>query len=188
MLKKLFKKEEKVLETPHFESLKDYDVVIHIGAPKTGSSALQKFFLENRKSLEKEGIYYPEHGLDQNGISGGHSNFGLAISKEQLDEAKKIFENYINEANSRECKLLLSAESLFIYHEKLKLVTKEYKCKIVVFFRDPIESIFSNYNQGVKRNFQTLDINTFCSNLLDQKNNMFSGNIFEKWCDVFDKK
>jgi len=187
MFKKLFKREEKVLEIPHFESLEGYDVVIHIGAPKSGSSALQKFFLENRKSLEKEGFYYPKHGLDQNGISGGHSNFGLAIAKEQFDEAKKILENHINQAKNRNCQLLLSAESLFNHHEKLKEITKEYKCKIVVFFRDPLESIFSNYNQGVKRHFQTLDINTVCSNILNQKNNIFSGKIFEKWCDVFNK-
>ena len=35
---------------------------IHIGTEKTGTSAVQYFFSENRKALAKEGIYYPNLG------------------------------------------------------------------------------------------------------------------------------
>jgi hypothetical protein len=59
-----------------------YDVVFHIGAPKTGASAIQKFLLENRQALKSLGFYYPEHALDENGVSGGHTGFGLKIKKE----------------------------------------------------------------------------------------------------------
>ncbi|WP_164707233.1 sulfotransferase domain-containing protein [Arcobacter peruensis] len=188
MFSNIFKRKEKRTSNHIFENIiDDYDVIIHVGSPKTGTSAIQKFLLENKKKLEKEGYYYPDHGLDKNGISGGHSNLGIAISKDKLDEASEIFEEHILKSKKLNCKLLLSAESLFNHHEKLKKVTKNYKCKIVVFSRDPIETIFSNYNQSVKRHYQTLDINSICTQVLNQNNDLFSGRIFVKWCEEFDK-
>ena len=60
---------------------KSYDVILHIGAPKTGSSALLNFFLKNREQLASAGYYYPEHGFDVNGISGGHSRLGISLQR-----------------------------------------------------------------------------------------------------------
>lgn len=188
LLKKIFRKKEKTLEV-NIPTIEDnYEVIIHIGAPKTGTSTLQKFFLENQKDLQKEGFYYPNHGLDKNGISGGHSNFGLAILKNELEVAKEIFEAHLNEAKKRNSKLLLSAESLFNQHQKLKEIVNQYRCKIIAFHRDPIESIFSSYNQGIKRHFQTIDINTMCKDILNQNSAIPPERIFEEWCEVFNKK
>ena len=184
----MFRKKQTIQKNIFISDIKEkYDLIIHIGAPKTGSSALQKFLLENRKVLEEEGYYYPTHGLDKNGISGGHSNLGLAIIQEDIQKAHDIFETYINEAKNRKCKLLISAESLFNHPLKLKDLVCEYRCKIISFYRDPLESLFSNYNQGIKRHFQTLDIDSICRNMLKGNNNSLSGLIFEKWCEVFDK-
>ena len=36
--------------------------ILHIGTEKTGTSAVQNFCLQNRKSLKKEGFYYPSFG------------------------------------------------------------------------------------------------------------------------------
>lgn len=41
-------------------------VVLHIGATKTGSSALQKFLALNRDRLLESGVYYPEIGTVSN--------------------------------------------------------------------------------------------------------------------------
>jgi len=189
LFKKLFRKKETIVENVFASNIKEnYDLIIHIGAAKTGSSALQKFLLENRKVLEKEGYYYPVHGLDKNGISGGHSNLGLAIIQNDEEKSHNIFETYINEAKKKNCKLLISAESLFNHPEKLKNLVSNYRCKIIAFYRDPLESLFSNYNQGIKRHFQTLDINSVCRNMLKGNNNSLSGLIFEKWCEQFGKE
>ena len=57
-------------------------IIIHVGPAKTGTSALQYFLLRNRNELKKVGYYYPEHRIDENDISGGHSK--LDIKKKQL--------------------------------------------------------------------------------------------------------
>jgi len=189
LFKKWFGKKETIIKNVFSSNIKEnYDLIIHIGAPKTGSSALQKFLLENRKVLEDEGYFYPIHGLDKNGISGGHSSLGLSIIQNDDEKSHNIFETYINEAKKKNCKLLISAESLFNHPEKLKNLVSDYRCKIIAFYRDPLESLFSNYNQGIKRHFQTLDINSVCRNMLKQNNNSLSGLIFEKWCEQFGKE
>lgn len=182
MIKFFFKSEKE-------DNLKlDYDVIIHIGAPKTGTSAIQNFLLKNRKNLLKNGYHYPCHKVDKNEISGGHSDLGLEIINNNLINAAEIFRKYIEEAKKNKSILLISAESLFFHSQRVREVTKNYRCKIIVFFRDPMEATFSSYNQGVKRHFQTLDINSVCQNILNQKNYVFSKSTFEKWVDFFGKE
>ena len=74
---------------------KNYDVIIHIGAPKTGSSALQKFFIENQAILGELGFHYPNHSLDENGISGGHSDLALKLIDKKDEEAKEFTESSV---------------------------------------------------------------------------------------------
>lgn len=46
---------------PHLDTVRKRmkRIIIHIGRPKTGSTALQAFFLENRDQLRELGVYYP---------------------------------------------------------------------------------------------------------------------------------
>ena len=37
-------------------------IFLHIGMPKTGTSALQKFLAANRRLLEKKGFVFPDFG------------------------------------------------------------------------------------------------------------------------------
>jgi len=149
----------------------DYDIIIHIGAPKTGSSAIQKFLLSNRHKLQQFGFYYPNHGLDPNGISGGHSNIGLKLINGEIKEAKEILDKYTLQAKQKNLLLLLSAESFFNYPTELKLLTNKKRVKILSFVREPFSSLLSHYNQGIKRHFQTNDINSYINNIFMQKGN-----------------
>lgn len=166
----------------------NYDVVFHIGAPKTGSSAIQKFLLEHRQALKTLGFYYPEHGLDENGVSGGHTGFGLNIKKEKLSEAKAVFTAWMDEAGKQELTLLISAESLFFHPEKLKDMVSGLRCKILAFYRSPIDNIFSNYNQSVKRLFSTTTFDQFVEKILAADSDFYSGRLFIKWVELFGKK
>lgn len=162
------------------------DVIIHIGAPKTGSSAIQDFLLDSKKQLEKYGFYYPLHGKDINNISGGHSNIGLSLINDEYEKAKKLYDTYLNEAKQRDCTLLLSAESFYNHASKFKKIVGQESIKVVVFQRDPLESLFSNYNQGVKRHFQIASWPNYCKKILAQKQTpSLSGYLVEEWQQLF---
>tara|TARA_R110001583_G_scaffold25810_2_gene93437 strand:- start:187 stop:1374 length:1188 start_codon:yes stop_codon:yes gene_type:complete len=168
--------------------LNGYDVVIHIGAPKTGSSAIQRFLLENRSELKKNGYYYPLHGLDPNGISGGHSEFGTAISKGQTDRAREIFVEHLAVAQTKNLTLLISAESLYRFPKQLKAIIGDTHCKIISLFRDPLESIYSTYHQNIKRHYSVTPIEVFCKSILKQNCALTSGFIFNDWIKEFSEK
>jgi len=183
------KQNHQKIKIPTFTSLSGhYDVVIHIGAPKTGSSAIQKFLLHNRKGLIHAGYYYPDHGLDENGVSGGQSILGKKLIDGELEAAKAILETYINEAKQQNCILLISAEALFNKFEPLKEMVGKNRCKIIAFTRDPIESLYSNYNQGIKRHYSTARLESYCKHLIDKPADFYTGAIFDKWSRVFGKE
>jgi hypothetical protein len=46
-------------------------VILHIGMPKTGSSALQRAFVATRRQLRKKGILYPKGTLNHNFLIAG---------------------------------------------------------------------------------------------------------------------
>ncbi len=179
----LFKRKGKV-SFPHFPQLTNEQVVFHIGAPKTGSSAIQKFCLENRKSLREIGFYYPEHGLDKNGISGGHSSFGKALMENELDNAKNYLNTCIEEAKKHNCVLLLSAESLFYSPDKLKEIVGDLSYKVISFYREPVEAMFSYYNQSIKRHFNTLTVSQFCKNQIRTEASALTSYDHARWLDL----
>ncbi|MEZ5541710.1 MAG: hypothetical protein R3F42_06675 [Pseudomonadota bacterium] len=183
ILEKLFKRGTSTNGSQ--ESRQSYDVIFHIGAPKTGSSAIQKFLLENRHNLNRLGYYYPEHGLDENGISGGQSILGLDIAHDKPGNARPLLESWHAQACRRGLTLLISAESLFNHPEKLKNLTGDLRCKILSFYRDPVEAIYSNYNQSIKRHFITATFQQTCERILKTEPDFYTGRIFARWADCF---
>ncbi|HFU74843.1 MAG TPA: hypothetical protein ENK66_01215 [Arcobacter sp.] len=165
-----------------------YDVVIHIGSPKTGSSALQKFLVNNDDNLIESGFYYPKHGLDQNGISAGHIEVSVPMLLGNLDKARKKFLEYISEAKEQKKTLLLSSESFYANAENLVYITNGFRCKIICFFRDPLDAVFSNYNQGVKRHSYINTVSQYISEVIQSDLSYYNGKIFEEWENLFGKE
>ena len=161
------------------------DLVLHIGAPKAGSSALQAFLQVNRSLLSKAGFYYPEHRYDRNNVSGGHAVLGKALVNKDLNTARDCFQTWLSEAKKKGLCLLLSAESFYGQPIRLNHLTENLKVVVVVYFRDPIESLISTYNQSVKRHFSTHTLKSFARKQLDRDIPEFSGMIIEKWHTEF---
>jgi len=181
------KKETNDVSVPTLLS-ENYDIIAHIGAPKTGTSAIQYFLLNNCKLLSKFGFFYPEHGVDTNNVSGGHTELGSHFLSDNRIEAENVFNRYISNAKNKKKCLLLSAESFFNHPKALKHVTSNYKTKIIAYFRDPIESLISMYNQAVKRHFCIETINRFIKNSLNSDQRSLSGKIFDTWVDLFGRE
>lgn len=137
-------------------------IVIHIGPPKTATSALQFCFSQNAEHLLENDIWYPQHRVDSNLVSSG--NMGCILSRHtdysnepslrqwKVDEhkAKKL----LAELNNKSCStLLLSSE--FFWTEAIELFRVFPTAKFVAYLRNPIELLESNYNQGIKRHGKT---------------------------------
>ncbi len=179
----------KKVQSQSNELLNNTDVVIHIGAPKAGSSAIQSFCMNNRNKLEEIGFYYPEHCIDSNSVSGGHSQIGVHISRNNLGEAQKIYNSYLLIAREKKLVLLLSAESFYFHSDRVSSIVANERVKIVVFYRDPMESLFSNYNQGVKRHYQTRTIEDVCKLLVEKKSlDLRPEEVISKWKKNFTEK
>ena len=168
-------------------SAKHYDAILHIGAPKTGSSALQHFLYLNRELLFEKGIYYPKHGFDINGISGGHSGIGASLIEGDVSKAQSILDRYISDARKKGLTLLVSAESLYSFPKQMKSLCSGLNVEIISFFRDPLESIVSGYNQSVKRHYNTSTLDGYCQKVLGMPNRGASGMMLYDWSEQFGK-
>ncbi|MDN3526608.1 hypothetical protein QWY79_15155 [Halomonas sabkhae] len=164
----------------------DYDVIVHFGAPKTGTTAIQKFCLENRQTLKKHGVYYPEHPLDSNKVSAGHVGFSKRILDGEEDEAIKFLEKFVALAKKEKCTLLLSSEALYGKAEVARRCLKGYKVGVLGWFREPVDFFVSNYMQGVKRHGQTRKLTDFCLNFVEGSHPYLDGSFLHDWADQFD--
>ena len=93
----------------------DTELILHVGAPKTGTSAVQRHFHAQADVLRRHGIHYPHHHLDANGVSGGHGDLlAQALAAGPIAGRQAIAQN-LAAARREECRLLLSAESAFLH-------------------------------------------------------------------------
>ncbi len=132
--------------------------IVHVGPGKTGSSAIQKWLVENRELLLTKGIYYPKHKLDANGISSG--NWECAFTRDDKEEIaldRDKCQKIEKAAKNLQCNsILISSEAL---HESMGAIAEQLDdCVIVYYLRNPLEIIESLYNQSVKRHFNTSKI------------------------------
>lgn len=126
------------------------DIFIHIGPPKTGTSAIQKWLKDNAELLSKNGIFYPQHSEDSNGISSG--NF-LSVFEPFEDDYRFCtarLETVIADVVAAGCHtLLLSSEYFFSRLTEVITVVPDIKC--IAYVRNPAELHESHYNQSIKR-------------------------------------
>lgn len=138
--------------------MKRKTVYLHIGSPKTGTSALQYFLLQNREVLHKYGIEYPKHLIDPNGISSGNAEQLVRylkkddIQKDDIQNARRFIEFVLNNDCER---VVLSSEYFYRLQSEGIAVTKELlsgvDTKVIVYLRREDNVFISAYNQGVKR-------------------------------------
>lgn len=132
------------------------ELFIHIGAGKTGTTALQFFFTLNKQLLRHHGITYPirgsiqaQHRLAQSMIVNDENSFRLIKNlKTYQEEWKTTFKGIDSE------KVLISSEyfegmkdSLI---EKIRELSQNYHVKVIIYLRRQDEMILSRYNQNVK--------------------------------------
>lgn len=130
---------------------------IHIGTPKTGSSAIQSFLCQNREVLTQKGFCYPEFPFRYDYVSKRRNGYFLHAEglgnkgsgfEEGMDIIRASFEKYPN--------VILSDEGIWYenskWHKKLFKIMKErgYQVKLVVYLRRQDEFLISKWNQILK--------------------------------------
>lgn len=128
--------------------------LVHVGPPKTGTSAIQNWLVNNREWLVKKGYFYPEHEIDSNGVSSGN----LLALYDRDREGNLTFntvklESIVAESKRFKCKnVLLSSE--FFFAKIDELFDKLSDVLFLAYVRNPLELKESGYNQSIKRHGQ----------------------------------
>lgn len=166
-------------------------IYLHIGLPKTGSSALQQFFYENRERLMREGIFYPTTGRD----GWAHHCFPASINGRNF-KTETTFPEYLSNIFSEPDyvpgqAILLSSEAFHNIRqgseiELLRNGLKAMDVKIIVYLRRQDYWIQSAYNQLVKshRHRLTTTVKEY-SQRKQLKNILDYSRFLKKWEDAF---
>jgi hypothetical protein len=150
--------------------MKKPDLFLHIGIPKTGSSALQMFFVIHAEQMLEQGLYYPDTNnqfseVIKSGLTSGnaeplwniHTKYNYSVEKFRLNTDQWI-QKLIQESKAYTFNtMLLSCESLSALNRRQWAVLEEslneyFDLHLIAYFREPYSWVFSSWLQVVKRN------------------------------------
>lgn len=141
-------------------------IFIHVGAGKTGTSALQSFFAANRERLAKQGVVFPDTGLVSINKGLQHhplSDQGQYANPDALRQWREI-------GRIDAPVLIVSSE---IFHSKIddaggmaffltvREALRNKDIRIVFYLRRQVQWLQSAYSQWVKFNLQSRTFSDF---------------------------
>ena len=167
---------------------------LHIGAGKTGTSALQSHFVLNKQLLEKNNYYYPttknESKAKNLKITAGNG-LDLAQLLKQKDCNNESIEalvlQYIKDANGKD--IIISSEILTIFQSKCAKIFKDavnksgYEVIVIYYVRAIADHLLSSYHQQLKRHTYSKEFTVFIRNV---RNNFLE--TISKSINVFGKE
>lgn len=139
---------------------------VHIGAPKTGTTFLQKTLFDNREGLARRGLLYPDVSLR----GYGHHDFAFLLGNGYPDWATPqqktlatLTRGLQRSVASYEGSVLLSSEDFYLFpapgalHALLEkaMVLKQRQLRIIVYVRRQDLAHESWYNQTIKAQGKT---------------------------------
>ncbi len=127
---------------------------LHIGPPKTGTSALQFFLYENREKLRASGIVYPANQV-LSPQDPRHQFFFTAIRHAKSDRFEASMKALESELDHHIHTVILSSEGFYHHiHEFIeqswmfiRKLANTYSMRIIVYLRPQYEYIESLYRQ-----------------------------------------
>lgn len=131
--------------------LQDYDLVLHIGQGKTGTSAIQSVLNEHKEQLDQQGFWYL--GLELDYIQNRNK---LLLDKKNiaLGMDSQLYKTLDYELTNRDKTLLWSYEGLFNNLDALDIIKKlgsKFEVAIIAYIRRPDRWAESAYVQwGLK--------------------------------------
>lgn len=128
-------------------------IILHIGAPKTGSTAIQNFLGLNAEALRTEGIIVPDDDLGMSGpVSGSHLRKMVELRENPVEGGKALeiaIANIFESANGASA-ILISAEHLAANKSGPRLferLAESHDIEVILYIRRQDEFILSAWQQ-----------------------------------------
>jgi hypothetical protein len=178
-------------------------LILHIGTPKTGTTAIQRFLHRNEYLLEEMGVHYalPPHDLEHsnaiaNALVTGDNRAVQTFLTRQVKEARRrgaetvlissenFYARNVLVAMQRQQVLPNALERDRIFVETLRALLPDEVAtwRIVCYFRRPDLFAESLYNQHIKRGIIDRPFDQFLS-LIEPA--LFYARCMRSWADVF---
>ncbi len=128
-------------------------LIAHIGANKTGSSAVQRFLSMNNLALRAEGVIVPDNEFQVADKIQGYQVWGFAELLKSPSEGRRQLEDAIDAVDGaypRATAILLSAENLShnpAAPSLFKDLVKRYDTQVIIYIRRQDEFILSSWQQ-----------------------------------------
>ena len=165
------------------------ELYVHIGTYKTGSTALQSFFLENRRFLKKKLFSYPKSGI---ALGPGHANIAFQILKNEQyynKNAASLDDLTVELKQGHSEKAIISSENFSQFNDENVETLKEAisfvkNIKIICFVRRQDDLFYSWWQESVRHGstFDPGDSYPLFRQLFDYNN------IIKPWATVFGNK
>lgn len=165
-------------------------IYLHIGANKTGSSAIQDFLNKNRGALREDGFHYIENVHDNAHYPLSYA-LGCGPNLNAVDKDSELKKTLKEIEQNKEKKILISSEYFILEDDPRKLANyfRGHDVKIVVYLRRHDLWLESLYNQAVK----TVPVIPWDGGILSyidhiggkKKQELSYKSLLEKWENVF---
>lgn len=139
------------------------ELIVHIGRPKVGSTALQGFLNQNRNALLERGVCYPKTGL----YHGASHKFSLVFLPGLPDypvvkdvNPKALYADLAEEIRrSGASRAVISSEHFWLVKptDPAALLKRDFDVRILVYLRRQDDVLVSSYVQEVRGGTQSLD-------------------------------
>ena len=145
-------------------------IFIHIGTPKTGTTAIQNFLNDNRTTLKKYGLIYPVFKVKyqrERSVRNGHWLINPEVSREKYDECMKHLIHVTNKFS----RVVLTdegfwnrggAETDFWLNLRKVLEPRDIQLKVIVYLRRQDDYAYSYYAQRIKQQRRLSDRSKRC--------------------------
>ena len=175
--------------------MSEKQVILHIGSPKVGSTALQIFLHKNRDYLKGQGFDYQFFEKDKQdwrisrGLTGGDIwspiypkiDGSLELHSLQLKMLKSVFDGATEQLKSCNT-LFISNEFLYFlaqdqeFWKKCEDFGKSAKAKIsiLMYLRNPFDFLYSWYSECVKRGMTILDFSEYLTSTIPIFDSIYS--------------
>jgi hypothetical protein len=146
------------------------NLIFHFGGPKTGSSALQNFFLKNKELLLAQGIFYRRSSYEVGEVNSGNGSDLYFLLTSEASTNKELDDLILSYLSPNDDAISICSSELFSFLETSDIYRIVESClrqnvtySIAYYVRSPLEYCISNYNQLVKRHGECRSLEQYLS-------------------------